>query len=52
MKPLRELSTEQIEELADDELIDLVANDIQSSRAGGDDLEEACCARTLGRRSD
>jgi hypothetical protein len=40
MKPLRELSTEQIEELTDDEIIELVADDIQSSRASGADLEE------------
>jgi hypothetical protein len=40
MKPLREFSTEQLDALADDELIDLVANDIQSSRVSGADLEE------------
>jgi Family of unknown function (DUF5906) len=40
MKPLRELSTEQIEELGDDEIIELVADEIQSSRASGGDLEE------------
>jgi hypothetical protein len=40
MKPLRELSTEQIEELTDDEIIESVAGEIQSCRTNGADLEE------------
>jgi hypothetical protein len=40
MKPIRDFSTEEIEELTDDEIIEFVADDIQSSRASGADLEE------------
>jgi putative DNA primase/helicase len=40
MKPLRELSTEQIQQLSNDEIIKLVVSEIKSSRATGADLEE------------
>jgi Family of unknown function (DUF5906) len=40
MKPLRELSTEQLEQLTNDEIIKLVVSEIKSSRATNADLEE------------
>jgi Virulence-associated protein E len=40
MKPLREFSTEQLEQLTNDEIIKLVVSEIKSSRATNSDLEE------------